>query len=61
MIHATAQRVSRSRAVVPAVFATALLLFGSAAVASAQSCGDPDGSGAITVTDGVNVRRAAAR
>lgn len=36
------------------------LVFGLAAPAAAQVCGDADGSGAVTVTDGVRVLRAAA-
>jgi putative iron-regulated protein len=38
----------------------AALVVGTATPATAQLCGDADGSGSITVTDGVNVLRAAA-
>src|SRR5262245_19434148 len=36
------------------------LILGSASLAAAQVCGDADGSGTVTVTDGVNVLRQAA-
>jgi hypothetical protein len=40
--------------------AVVMLLLGGSGLSSAQTCGDPDGSGAITVTDGVQALRAAA-
>lgn len=41
-------------------FAAVLVLAGATGVVRAQTCGDPDGSGSVTVTDGVNVLREAA-
>lgn len=55
--------MNRTRKAHPSLaYATALALVGSllASAAHAQVWGDADGSGAITVTDGVNVLRAAA-
>ena len=40
--------------------ASAAVVFVTCGSASAQICGDADNSGSVTVTDGVNILRAAA-
>jgi len=42
------------------VMATVILVFGFCGPVRAELCGDADGSGSVTVTDGVSVLRAAA-
>ena len=52
---------SRDEAIPALACAVALIAFGcSARVAWGQACGDADGNGQVTVTDGVQVLRAAA-
>src|SRR5262249_52339779 len=45
---------------IPTVVVVALLILATRTYAAGESCGDTDASGAVTVTDGVNVLRAAA-